>query len=235
MERAERAVDWTSAVGTNQPHAIFCVRAPGRQEKNALLTHAKATLVASLALLGSAAAAMTPFPAMEVFSVTLSPREQVDFAHPSGGTGDPDGSGSVKLTVMPVERQICYDFSLRGVDTPMMDAATRRVGGTTGFSAGQALVRREVPSLAERRADRGAGRRVHAADAGRLLTPRRGGVVCQGPPCPDGGQLASPTWQPLRRPGPQPVRPRAPRRAAPAPRRPAARTPRRASSRRSSR
>jgi len=85
-----------------------------------LLTHAKATLVASLALLGSAAAAMTPFPAMEVFSVTLSPREQVDFAHPSGGTGDPDGSGSVKLTVMPVERQICYDFSLRGVDTPMM-------------------------------------------------------------------------------------------------------------------
>lgn len=81
--------------------------------------NAKATLlaIASIAFLCTAAA---PFPAVGSFLVTLSPQEQVDFAHPAGGTGDPHASGSVKLNVMPVERQICYDFSLRGVESPMM-------------------------------------------------------------------------------------------------------------------
>lgn len=76
--------------------------------------------ISSIALLGNAAASLPAFPAMESFTVALSPQEQTDFAHPAGGTGDPHASGFVKLTVMPVERQICYDFSLHGVDSPMM-------------------------------------------------------------------------------------------------------------------
>ena len=65
-------------------------------------------------------AAFPAFPALQRFTVPLNAREQVDFAHPSGGTGDPQASGLVTLTVMPVERKVCYDFMLRGADRPMM-------------------------------------------------------------------------------------------------------------------
>lgn len=76
--------------------------------------------IASMGLVGNSGAPVPAFPAMESFLVTLSAEQQLNFAHPTGGTGDPGASGSVKLTVMPVERQICYDFTLQGVDSPMM-------------------------------------------------------------------------------------------------------------------
>lgn len=66
------------------------------------------------------AAALPPFPAVHTFSVVLSAEQQMNFAHPSGGTGDPHASGSVKLSIMPAEREICFDFSLHGVDSPLM-------------------------------------------------------------------------------------------------------------------
>jgi hypothetical protein len=37
-----------------------------------------------------------------------------------GSRGDRDGSGSVKLTVDPAGKQICYDFDLSGLATPLM-------------------------------------------------------------------------------------------------------------------
>jgi hypothetical protein len=66
------------------------------------------------------AAAVPAFPAAQTFSIALSAQQQLNFTRPSGGTGDPQASGSVKLSIMPAERQICYDFSLRGVDSPLM-------------------------------------------------------------------------------------------------------------------
>ena len=82
----------------------------------------KATLLAlaSTALLGTAATAFAAFPAMQSFTVPLTWQEQANFAHPSGGTGDRDASGAVKLVIMPAEGQVCYDFALRGVDAPLM-------------------------------------------------------------------------------------------------------------------
>jgi hypothetical protein len=37
-----------------------------------------------------------------------------------GGTGDPDGSGSVTIALNPAKRQVCYDFRLSGVSEPLM-------------------------------------------------------------------------------------------------------------------
>lgn len=54
------------------------------------------------------------------FTVPLSGKEEVNFAHPSGGTGDPRASGQVKLSIDPENKQVCYDFKLSGAAEPMM-------------------------------------------------------------------------------------------------------------------
>ena len=41
-------------------------------------------------------------------------------AETSRAGGDSDGSGLVRLTVDPADRQICYDFNLSGLATPLM-------------------------------------------------------------------------------------------------------------------
>ena len=78
--------------------------------KTTLLTLASATLVG----------AESPFPAMQSLTVPLTGRAETNFAHPSGGTGDPDGSGTVKLVITPVDRQVCFDFRLARVSDPLM-------------------------------------------------------------------------------------------------------------------
>jgi hypothetical protein len=54
------------------------------------------------------------------YTVELTGRAQTNFAHPSGGTGDPDGSGDVWLAIDPAKKQVCFDFRLTGLATPMM-------------------------------------------------------------------------------------------------------------------
>jgi hypothetical protein len=65
-------------------------------------------------------AATPSFPAEQTFTVTLSGTAETNIAHPSGGTGDPDGYGSVKLVITPADRQICYDLRLSHVAEPLM-------------------------------------------------------------------------------------------------------------------
>lgn len=65
-------------------------------------------------------AAAEPIPSEKIYNIALSGLAETNFAHPSGGTGDPDGSGAVKLAIYPVKRQVCFDFSLSDVATPMM-------------------------------------------------------------------------------------------------------------------
>src|SRR4051812_40287609 len=67
-----------------------------------------------------AGAATPSFPAMQTFTVPLSGAAETNIAHPSGGTGDPDGSGIVKLVITPADRQICYDLTLSGLAEPLM-------------------------------------------------------------------------------------------------------------------
>jgi hypothetical protein len=73
--------------------------------------------LASTALIG---AADPDLPGERTLTVPLSGKSELNVAHPAGGTGDPDGSGVVKLTISPEKRKVCYDIELDGVATPML-------------------------------------------------------------------------------------------------------------------
>ena len=66
------------------------------------------------------AAATGAIPAKETYEIPLSGQAETNFAHPAGGTGDLDGSGAVTLAIYPVKRQVCFDFNLSDVATPIM-------------------------------------------------------------------------------------------------------------------
>ena len=69
------------------------------------------------ATVGSSAAAPVR---MATFTVPLSGDQEVNRAHPGGRTGDMKASGSVRLSVEPANRRICYDFRLSVASEPMM-------------------------------------------------------------------------------------------------------------------
>ena len=71
----------------------------------------------SVSILG---AASNPDPTMRTFTVPLTGAAQSNFAHPSGGTGDMDGTGVARLTIDPEGKQLCYDFRLSGLSTPLL-------------------------------------------------------------------------------------------------------------------
>ena len=52
--------------------------------------------------------------------MVLTGRAETNVAHPHGGTGDLNGSGLVKLTISPVKREVCFDFTVEDVATPLM-------------------------------------------------------------------------------------------------------------------
>lgn len=79
----------------------------------ALLLCAPITLIASTASRPDRDAERT-------FTVPLSGQAEAGPVHPVGGSGDPDGSGLVRLSVDPAARRLCYDFTLAGVATPLM-------------------------------------------------------------------------------------------------------------------
>lgn len=54
------------------------------------------------------------------FTVPLSGAAETNFAHTSGGVGDPNETGSVRLAINPANRQVCYNFTLSGQSTPLM-------------------------------------------------------------------------------------------------------------------
>ena len=82
--------------------------------------------VIKIAFVGlSWAALIGATPAIDLFSpasftVPLSGQQEVNLAHPEGGMGDPRASGSVRLSIDPAARQVCYRFDLADVGQPMM-------------------------------------------------------------------------------------------------------------------
>lgn len=54
------------------------------------------------------------------YIVPLAGSSESNIAHPAGGVGDPDGRGLVRLTINAAKKQLCYDFALSGVSTPLM-------------------------------------------------------------------------------------------------------------------
>jgi hypothetical protein len=57
---------------------------------------------------------------VKTYTIPLTSEAVANMAHPSGGTGDPSGSGSVTLSVDPNSKLVCYDFNLSVASDPMM-------------------------------------------------------------------------------------------------------------------
>ena len=72
--------------------------------------------LASIALTGAVPAGSDE----QIVTVPLNGEAELNFAHPDGGTGDPDGYGVVKLTIAPQKREVCFDIEVDGVATPML-------------------------------------------------------------------------------------------------------------------
>ena len=70
----------------------------------------------AVALVGARPAAID----VRTFTVPLTGDAERSELQALGLAGDADGSGMVKLTVDPRSRQICYDFSVDHVATPLM-------------------------------------------------------------------------------------------------------------------
>jgi hypothetical protein len=73
--------------------------------------------LASTFLIG---AANPGLPDDRTLTISLNGNDELNAAHPSGGTGDPDGSGVVRLKISPEKRNVCYDIEVEGVATPML-------------------------------------------------------------------------------------------------------------------
>lgn len=85
------------------------------------MTPARAALLvcAPIALIASTAS-RPDRDAVRTFTVPLTGQAETSPVQPEGGSGDPDGSGLVRLSVDPASRRLCYDFTLSGVATPLM-------------------------------------------------------------------------------------------------------------------
>jgi hypothetical protein len=76
-------------------------------------------ILGSAALTGASSPAKPEFPSPTEYMVPLTADAELRAAA-IGSRGDVDGSGSVRLTVDPAGKQICYDFDLSGLATPLM-------------------------------------------------------------------------------------------------------------------
>lgn len=79
--------------------------------------------VALATLLSSALTTLIPAdlkPNAQKFSVPLSGGAELNPGQAGRLGGDMDGSGRVELTVDPAGRQVCYDFALSNLATPLM-------------------------------------------------------------------------------------------------------------------
>ena len=69
----------------------------------------------SLSLIGT-----KPPDTFRTYTVPLTGAAETVLAYPLAGTGDPDGYGTLKLSIDLENKQVCYDFSLSRLSTPMM-------------------------------------------------------------------------------------------------------------------
>jgi CHRD domain len=80
----------------------------------------KVSLIAlvSTALVGAAPTASSSD--TQTYVVPLTGKAVTNFAHPTGGTADHSGSGSVTLTIDPEAKLVCYRFSISVDSEPIM-------------------------------------------------------------------------------------------------------------------
>jgi hypothetical protein len=76
------------------------------------------SFTAAAALIGTAIAAPVPQGGRK-FSTTLSGQNEVNAANPTGGAGDPDGTGTASITVNVGQQRVCWDISVNNIAAPM--------------------------------------------------------------------------------------------------------------------
>ena len=88
------------------------------------MTHAHGValaLFASTALIAGGTIAHAAAGGGKTYTIALTGQNEVSAAHPAGGAGDLDATGSVTLTINPGKKQVCYDFiNLTGLSTLTM-------------------------------------------------------------------------------------------------------------------
>jgi len=114
--------------GNLAPARRFFARADGQE--NAVLAKAALVAIAATSLIAARSAA----PTAKSFIVPLTPTAEASEPQALGLAGDADASGTVRLTVDPQNRQICYDFSVDHVATPLMAHIHRGSQRDTGPS-----------------------------------------------------------------------------------------------------
>jgi CHRD domain len=89
------------------------------------------TLAAGAAAIGAASLAQPAREGGKVFTVTLTGANECN-ASGTCNLGDPDGTGTITLTVNPGQKRICYDLTLAGIDTPTAAHIHRAPAGVSG-------------------------------------------------------------------------------------------------------
>lgn len=73
------------------------------------------------ALLVSADAAAKPAaPGVTTYMIRLTGQAEISNVQTTHSVGDRDGSGQVRLSVDPARKQVCYDFTVSKLATPLM-------------------------------------------------------------------------------------------------------------------
>ena len=74
------------------------------------------SFAATAALIGAAVAAPVPDGGRK-FTTTLNGQNEVNAAHPTGGAGDPDGTGTAAITVNVGQQRVCWDITVANLGT----------------------------------------------------------------------------------------------------------------------
>jgi hypothetical protein len=74
----------------------------------------------SLTAIGATAVEDPALPGVRSFTVPLTGAAESNVGRLVGTAGDPDGYGTVRLSIDLRTKQVCYDFSLARLSTPLM-------------------------------------------------------------------------------------------------------------------
>ena len=89
------------------------------------------TLLGSASLIATTAPAETAQAGGKVFTITLTGAAECN-ATGTCNLGDPDGTGTIKFTINPGQKRICYDLTLAGIETPVAAHIHEAPAGVSG-------------------------------------------------------------------------------------------------------
>jgi hypothetical protein len=89
------------------------------------------TLLGSASLLATTSPAETARSGGRVFTVTMTGANECN-ATGTCNLGDPDGTGTIKFTINPGQKRICYDLTLAGIDAPAAAHIHEAPAGVSG-------------------------------------------------------------------------------------------------------